>query len=1196
MNSKENLSNFASTQVKPEPQEHKLPLMESSSNSSSFATSFRVKPEPTDTVLHARASHPTELSAFVKPELDDNLQMQDASTASNQTPHATPAKYSSYESAADIPYEPEIALKEGLGMVKTIRACMDKLQLGSKLRQEVWLRELKSLEEQTAPTTLIAVCGATGAGKSSILNAVLDDNIVPTSGMRACTAVVTEIGYHDKNTIDADVSFLSASEWKQELAVLLHDLVDEDGNLRRTNDLKSDAGVAWHKVNAVYPTLSQERLVTMTVDQIVAHDPRVSQILGTTKKIVARNSRAFAGEIGKYIDSKEARGKKDKKDKKDDEKSLMDRVREAAGQSKKKDRTDVNAPAFWPLIRQVNVRCNAACLSTGAILVDLPGVADANAARANIAKNYMKKCQCIWILAPITRAVDDKTARGIVPAYIPLVPILTSPGRLIGRRIQDAIDDYDDHAITFIASKCDDISCSEVINALSLYDDPGLQEIAEEIEKNEDDTKEAKQQKAAAEKLVKSIDSELKDLRPRLSEYQNHLEALKEGISFTPTLTSTKKSKNKKRKNKRGGKTGSPKRRRSVEDDEGSDFDDEMDSDASSSDGFDRDSDDNDSDSEASDQSDDEKEKSDDEEGDDDDQQEEVTEDSLKTKIETTKEAIKEARGRLNGARAQKKDANDRLATIKKDLSKVQRRKNAFCSLKRSEFSKDVLKEDFRSGLKELDDAAAEERDPANFDPSVNLRDYNAINLPVFTCSSRDYVRLTGQVKGDGSPTCFSDKESTGIPELQKWCHTLTFSSRARSANMFYTHLKAFANSIKTYVNGIGDVTAIDREELKQKWESNLAQDGSLLQDDGYDNGRWGKMDYGDNPFAAILSESDLYAMEEDEEDEPPRRRDEHGHLTGVAPRLAREFGTVIDDSVKDLQAKFQDGLDDKCRAGAAQAAESAVPISDEFAASVLMFHFVLINGFSMHWGTYRATLRRRGAFRRDLNAELLAPFTRTIASTWGKIFEQDLFAPFETDALRVINKLVDDVEASAALGLKDRVKSQGELCLEEAKVALKKSIELVRETLNSEQKEISRCLAPHVQNNLVDGYDLAMEERGKGSVARQKSVIKLYVNEKKDDMFDDGADVIMNRLGDAAKAVGNVLDSAFGDLAKKIEVNLSVLWEGTRDSPEQVASRRSMLGAISSILTQVDLWTQAAKDKREELAAAQALLDVDMN
>jgi hypothetical protein len=74
------------------------------------------------------------------------------------------------------------------------------------------------------------------------------DNIVPTSGMRACTAVVTEIAYHTKKTIDADVSFLSEAEWRQELGVLLDDLVDEDGNPKRSTDLASDAGIAWSKV------------------------------------------------------------------------------------------------------------------------------------------------------------------------------------------------------------------------------------------------------------------------------------------------------------------------------------------------------------------------------------------------------------------------------------------------------------------------------------------------------------------------------------------------------------------------------------------------------------------------------------------------------------------------------------------------------------------------------------------------------------------------------------------------------------------------------------------------------------------------------------------------------------------------------------------------------------------------------------
>jgi hypothetical protein len=130
---------------------------------------------------------------------------------------------------------------------------------------------------------------------------------------------------------------------------------------------------------------------------------------------------------------------------------------------------------------------------------------------------------------------------------------------------------------------------------------------------------------------------------------------------------------------------------------------------------------------------------------------------------------------------------------------------------------------------------------------------------------------------------------------------------------------------------------------------------------------------------------------------------------------------------------------------------------------------------------TVLPALRRHGAFRQDLNAELLVPFTKTLAVTWSKVFETDLFAPFESAAVKVINDLLSDVESSAAPGLKDRVRAQSELCLEEAKVALKKTLDLVQQTMQAEQKEVSRCLAPHVQGQLVDGYDRAMEERGTG-------------------------------------------------------------------------------------------------------------------
>ena len=188
---------------------------------------------------------------------------------------------------------------------------------------------------------------------------------------------------------------------------------------------------------------------------------------------------------------------------------------------------------------------------------------------------------------------------------------------------------------------------------------------------------------------------------------------------------------------------------------------------------------------------------------------------------------------------------------------------------------------------------------------------------------------------------------------------------------------------------------------------------------------------------------------------------------------------------------------------------------------------------------------------------ELSNPFTRQIASSWSKIFEADLFASFEREATAVIQRLLADVEASAAAGLKERAKGQGELCMEEAHVALRKTLEVVGETMDDEQKEVSRCLSPHVKDQLFEAYERAMEERGRGSVARQKvglfpcshltshdlmapsmqAVFHGYVARLKDQIFNGAADVIMTRLSKAAEAIGDALKDALNDLARKVRI-----------------------------------------------------------
>jgi hypothetical protein len=106
----------------------------------------------------------------------------------------------------------------------------------------------------------------------------------------------------------------------------------------------------------------------------------VLKLLGKTKHITAKNSKTFGEKIAPYIgagssairppspsDDSDSDGELDDDDDKEEEKE------EEEVEESDSDETDVEGQTFWPLICKVVIKCGAEALSTGAILVDLPG-------------------------------------------------------------------------------------------------------------------------------------------------------------------------------------------------------------------------------------------------------------------------------------------------------------------------------------------------------------------------------------------------------------------------------------------------------------------------------------------------------------------------------------------------------------------------------------------------------------------------------------------------------------------------------------------------------------------------------------------------------------------------------------------------------------------------------------------------------
>lgn len=245
----------------------------------------------------------------------------------------------------DVPVEiMERGIKRGLDLLDKITTSMSTAE---NEETKAWMAQIDKIRKQAeVQRTVIGVVGNTGAGKSSVINALLDEErLVPTNCMRACTAVVTEISYNSEtdHAYRASIEFISESDWLKELKGLYQDLFDEYGDMKNVSR-DADAAVAWAKIKAVYPKKIKEQITETTPERLVREGP-VQSVLGKSIPIKESDSMRFYKKLQRYVDSQEKAKKDDKK------------PREME---------------FWPLIRVVKIFVKSPTLETGAVVVDLP--------------------------------------------------------------------------------------------------------------------------------------------------------------------------------------------------------------------------------------------------------------------------------------------------------------------------------------------------------------------------------------------------------------------------------------------------------------------------------------------------------------------------------------------------------------------------------------------------------------------------------------------------------------------------------------------------------------------------------------------------------------------------------------------------------------------------------------------------------
>jgi len=243
-----------------------------------------------------------------------------------------------------------------------------------------WHQELVVAESllEKKPELPIAFLGPSQQGKSSLINAMLGENILAVGGaVGACTCVITSIHHHLSPEFRAEIDFISIKDWKAELRSMqaaMNAKPSEDDTEEDRKEWETEHKAAHEKFTSVYRQEPPEDLTPFIEHATLSLPANIASAMSSGEPIiiVEENARTLKNNVRRF---------------------LVGREQHDDGQ-------------FWPLISRVRIYGNFPVLANGVVLVDLPGLNDPNPAREQVTKRYLNDARYLWLICNSQTGID----------------------------------------------------------------------------------------------------------------------------------------------------------------------------------------------------------------------------------------------------------------------------------------------------------------------------------------------------------------------------------------------------------------------------------------------------------------------------------------------------------------------------------------------------------------------------------------------------------------------------------------------------------------------------------------------------------------------------------------------------------------------------------------------------------------------